>query len=92
MNIEVRQHTHKANFLFSFFYSSDPPEDVTLYGPLTVAPGQVFSVICITSPANPPAEINWMIQGMMILLKIFTSVVYFFVDVSNLYQHSVKHI
>ncbi|ROT85997.1 putative nephrin, partial [Penaeus vannamei] len=40
-----------------------PPEDVTLYGPLTVAPGQVFSITCITSPANPPAEINWMIQG-----------------------------
>ncbi|XP_037789459.1 nephrin-like [Penaeus monodon] len=49
-----------ANVTLTVHY---PPEDVTLYGPLTVAPGQVFSVICITSPANPPAEINWMIQG-----------------------------
>ncbi|XP_069983599.1 nephrin-like [Penaeus vannamei] len=47
-----------------------PPEDVTLYGPLTVAPGQVFSITCITSPANPPAEINWMIQVKCICTRI----------------------
>ncbi|XP_042874281.1 nephrin-like [Penaeus japonicus] len=49
-----------ATVTFTVHYS---PTHVNLSGPEVVRPGQHFSLTCTTSPANPPAVIAWMIQG-----------------------------
>ncbi|XP_069945661.1 nephrin-like [Cherax quadricarinatus] len=39
------------------------PERVTISGPTVVAAGQLFTLTCVTSPANPPASLTWRLQG-----------------------------
>ncbi|XP_071534279.1 nephrin-like isoform X2 [Panulirus ornatus] len=40
-----------------------PPRRVTVTGPTLAAVGQRLTLTCVTSPANPPASITWMVQG-----------------------------
>ncbi|XP_063871404.1 nephrin-like [Scylla paramamosain] len=41
---------------------ADPPEDVTILGPTVVAAGQLFTLTCRSSPANPPPTLTWRLQ------------------------------
>ncbi|XP_069156203.1 nephrin isoform X2 [Procambarus clarkii] len=39
------------------------PTSVVVYGPSVVAAGQLFSLTCRSSPANPPSTLTWHLQG-----------------------------
>ncbi|XP_066987457.1 nephrin-like [Macrobrachium rosenbergii] len=41
----------------------DSPKRVIVKGPSVAAAGQTFTLTCITSSANPPASINWLVDG-----------------------------
>ncbi|KAK8404902.1 hypothetical protein O3P69_001477 [Scylla paramamosain] len=49
-----------ANVTLTVHY---PPEDVTILGPTVVAAGQLFTLTCRSSPANPPPTLTWRLQG-----------------------------
>ncbi|KAK7085777.1 hypothetical protein SK128_026515, partial [Halocaridina rubra] len=40
-----------------------PPSKITMKGPSTVTAEKSFSIDCSTSPANPAANIYWLVQG-----------------------------
>nr|XP_045611164.1 nephrin-like [Procambarus clarkii] len=39
------------------------PERVSVLGPAVVTTDQLFTLTCLTSPANPPATLAWRLQG-----------------------------
>lgn len=57
--------THHAP-LFTLTRGKDPPEDVSVIGPTVVAAGQLFTLTCRSSPANPPPTLTWRLQGELI--------------------------
>ncbi|XP_037789372.1 nephrin-like [Penaeus monodon] len=40
-----------------------PPSNVTMTGPQVVGSGNSVTFTCVTSPANPPANVTWTIHG-----------------------------
>ncbi|XP_071536670.1 nephrin-like [Panulirus ornatus] len=57
---DLLTHPFTANVTLTVHYG---PSEVTVYGPSVVAAGQVLTLTCRSSPANPPATLTWRFQG-----------------------------